>query len=343
MSKITKQEITNKLEELNLPKSISISSIVIKGGNVGFVIEIPNSEYSDDIEALRKVMEDKILELDGVEKVTAVLTAEVMQNPQVPDSSSLKKIKNVKNIIAVGSGKGGVGKSTVAANLAISLSNLGFKVGLVDADIYGPSIAKIMGVKERPEIENNQMIPPENHGVKIMSMGLIMGENIPAIWRGPMITKAINQLMMGANWGELDYLIIDLPPGTGDIHLSITQNFSIDGILLVSTPQEVALLDVKKALEMFNKVNVPILGLIENMSYFVDPAGNKNFIFGEGNIKELSKSYSVPVVAQIPLNAEISSSCDAGTPISSQENGDAIFTEIAEIVSKNSEINKKSA
>ncbi len=225
---------------------------------------------------------------------------------------SPKNIEGIKKIIAVASGKGGVGKSTIAAHYALSLAAQGKKVGLVDADILGPSIARMMSISGEPEVRNNKMVPQESNGVKVMSMGMMMGENTPVVWRGPMVTKALHQLMLAAEWGELDVLVMDLPPGTGDIQLSIAQNYKIDGAILVSTPQEVALMDVKKAASMFNKVEIPVIGVLENMSYFEDAAGNKVELFGSGNVERFCAETGIKFLGKVPLMPEVSEGCDKG-------------------------------
>lgn len=238
---------------------------------------------------------------------------------------SPKPVANIKKVIAIASGKGGVGKSTVACNLAASLAASGKSIGIVDADIHGPSVAKILGVDDlgEPDITTGKkMIPHENHGVKIMSMGFLLPSHAPVVWRGPMVTKALHQLMIGADWGELDYLIMDLPPGTGDIQLSMAQNYKIDGVILVSTPQEIALLDVQKAASMFNKVNIPILGVVENMSYFEDGKGNKHNIFGDSQVKKFADEFELPILAEIPVRPKLSNS-----KISED---DQIFNDLAE-------------
>jgi ATP-binding protein involved in chromosome partitioning len=293
-----------------------VSSVTVRDNNVGFLVNLENAHDKNEAEEIRKICEQKIANLNGVKKVTAVLTSENLisnTNKNIPKPPTPKPITGIKKIIAVASGKGGVGKSTIAANLALALQESGFKVGLVDADIQGPSVAKIMGLSNEPVVENNKMIPPISNGIKCMTMGLLLGENAPVIWRGPMVTKALSQLMLAADWGELDYLIIDLPPGTGDIQLSLVQNYKIDGVVLVSTPQEVALLDVKKATTMFKKLDIKILGIVENMAYYLEEVtGKKIYIFGEGNVKKFCNENNIPIICEVPLNPKISQICDIG-------------------------------
>lgn len=233
-------------------------------------------------------------------------------------------IPGVKNIIAVASGKGGVGKSTVASNLAVALVKMGFKVGLLDADIYGPSVPTMFDVtNEKPLSNNNKMIPLESYGVKLLSLGFFAGANQAVIWRGAMASKAIHQLLHDANWGELDFLLIDLPPGTGDIHLSIVQEVPVTGTIIVSTPQHIALSDVKKGVAMFQmpEINVPILGLIENMAYFTpkELPDNKYYIFGKKGAKKLAESMELPFLGEIPIVQSIREASDYGRPAVLQE------------------------
>jgi ATP-binding protein involved in chromosome partitioning len=246
------------------------------------------------------------------------------------------KVKGVKRIIAVASGKGGVGKSTCAANLACALTHLGAKVGLLDCDIYGPSIPLMMGVYERPTVnEAERLVPPLAHGVKVMSIGLLVTDDQPVIWRGPMITKTIQQFLMAVEWGDLDFLLVDLPPGTGDAQLSLCQTVPLDGGVIISTPQEASLGVVRKGIAMFNKVNVPILGIVENMSYFTTPNGERVEIFGHGGGKEEAARQNVPFLGEIPLFTEIREGGDRGMPIVVSTPNHAAgkaFIQIAEIL-----------
>src|SRR5207302_8851087 len=225
-------------------------------------------------------------------------------------------IPEVKHTVAVSSGKGGVGKSTVAVNLALALKQRGHEVGLVDVDIYGPDVPLMMGARGRPGMFENRIIPVEAHGIKIMSIGLLVAEREALVWRGPMIHSAVQQFLRDVLWGPLDYLVFDMPPGTGDAQLSLSQVVPLSGVVMVTTPQEVALLDVRKALGMFRKLNVPILGIVENMSYFVAPDTGKRYsIFGEGGGQRLADEYHVPLLAQVPLDPATRLAGDEGTPI----------------------------
>ena len=232
----------------------------------------------------------------------------------------LKPLDSIANIIAVGSGKGGVGKSTTAVNLALALQREGARVGLLDADIYGPSIPSMLGVKGQPSTDGEHIIPKEAYGLKVMSIGFLVAEDTAMIWRGPMVTSALQQLLGDTLWGPLDYLIIDLPPGTGDIQLTLAQKIPVAGAVIVTTPQDIALLDARRAVHMFRKVSVPILGVVENMSTHICTAcGHEEAIFGHGGGEQMAKDFEIPLLGQLPLTMEIRSSLDAGTPTMTQD------------------------
>ncbi len=227
----------------------------------------------------------------------------------------LKPLKNIANIIAVGSGKGGVGKSTTAVNLALALQREGARVGLLDADIYGPSIPSMLGVKGQPSTDGEHIIPKEAYGLKVMSIGFLVEEETAMIWRGPMVTSALQQLLGDTLWGPLDYLIIDLPPGTGDIQLTLAQKIPVAGAVIVTTPQDIALLDARRAVHMFRKVDVPIIGVVENMStHICTECGHEEAIFGHGGGEQMAKDFEIPLLGRMPLAMEIRSSLDAGEP-----------------------------
>ncbi len=250
------------------------------------------------------------------------------------------KIPGVKHVIAVASGKGGVGKSTVAANLAVALEQTKAKVGLCDCDIYGPSISLMFGSRERPmATEDNRIIPIEQYGLRLMSMGFLLDDTSPAILRGPMVTRYTQQFLRQVEWGELDYLVLDLPPGTGDIQLTIVQTVALSGAIIVTTPQEVALIDARKAFAMFQKVNVPVLGLIENMSYFVCPSDGRRYdIFGSGGGEREAKRIRVPLLGQIPIDIATREAGDRGRPVTAEDPSSAVSAEFRRIAERISEI-----
>jgi ATP-binding protein involved in chromosome partitioning len=256
--------------------------------------------------------------LPGVTKVTI----EIQQQGAAPAAAAANpwsqqaNVPGLSRIVAVASGKGGVGKSTVSVNLACGLRQLGRRVGLLDCDIYGPSIPLMMGVHEKPTISaDEKMVPPEGHGVKVMSMGLLLEGDQPVIWRGPMIVKTIQQFFAAVEWGELDYLLVDLPPGTGDAQLTLCQTVALNGGVVVTTPQEASLGVVRKGIAMFQKVNVPILGIVENMSFFTTPTGERLEIFGHGGGKAESERQNVPFLGEVPLFTEIRIAGDRGMPV----------------------------
>jgi len=271
---------------------------------------------------IQRDVETAVKHCEGVGRVTVEMTAQQPpQQDQVPMAGagaapSRPQIAGVKHVVAVGSGKGGVGKSTVAVNLACALQTLGRKIGVMDADVYGPSVPKMMGALRRPTITDEKLDPVENFGLKMMSMGLLLEGNSPVIWRGPMIMKAIQQFSLAVNWGELDVLVVDLPPGTGDAQLSLVQTIALDGGVIVTTPQDVALEVARRGIAMFEKVNVRILGIIENMSYYVCPhCGEHDDVFGHGGGKQEAERLEVPFLGEIPLFAKIRICGDKGLPI----------------------------
>lgn len=269
---------------------------------------------------------------------------------QAGASVSKNGIPGVRHIIAVSSGKGGVGKSTVSANLAVALQLLGHKVGLLDTDVYGPNIPLMMGVNEPPQGRNDEtrgelLVPPQAHGVKVMSMGFLVKGDQPVVWRGPMLHSVVSQFLQKVDWGQLDYLVVDMPPGTGDVQLSMTQLVSVSGAVVVTTPQEVALQDVRKAILMFEKVGVPILGIVENMSYFIAPdTGNRYDIFGSGGGQKLAEKFKTKLLAQMPLNPAVRIAGDSGAPVVISKQGQAesqIWLELAKSVSGSLEERKE--
>lgn len=292
------------LVELNL-----LSNIFFKEDAVDIVIEIPQGETLDK-ENIKLQIEDVLYKDHSyLKKVRVVFSA---KKEEVP-SKQKQKIPNVRKIILMSSAKGGVGKSTTSVNIAISLADQGFSVGIVDADIYGPTIPKLLGVSQEPETSDGKMLPIKKNGIYSISIGYIVNESQAAIWRGPMVSKALYQLLLGVKWPSLDYLIIDMPPGTGDIYLSLATNFIIDGVVLISTPQNIALSMVKKSISFFNKTNIPIIGLIENMSYFWDSQNNiRHNIFGEQITEELAKEMGCKLLGHIPLIPKISQFSDEG-------------------------------
>ena len=350
----TKQDIYNALETITEPgegKSLienkNISNLVVFGKEVIVDVTISNpalqAKKKIELEikkAIHSLVDEKIEVKVNVTSITA---------PKKEENSNLikgKKIPSIKNIIAIASGKGGVGKSTITANTAISLAKMGFKVGVLDADIYGPSMHLMFDVeKERPISVNidgrSKMKPIENYGVKLLSLGFFTNPNQAVIWRGPMASKALNQLIFDADWGELDFLLIDLPPGTGDVHLSIVQALPINGAVIVSTPQNIALADAKKGVAMFQQesIQVPVLGIVENMAYFTpeELPDNKYYIFGKDGAKHLAEDIDTKFLGEIPLVQSIRESGDVGHPVALQENTslEKAFTDITkEMVSE---------
>ncbi len=320
-----------------------VKGVTLRGGNVAFMIEV-DAQRGPHMEPLRKAAEDAVMRLPGVTSVSAVLTAERASGAgaaekaapaaagsdvqmarrqaatgQAPAAKAF--VPGVKHIVAVASGKGGVGKSTVAVNLALGLVAEGKRVGLLDADIYGPSVPRLLGIKGKPEPTGDKRLKPmEAYGLKAMSMGFIVPEDSPMIWRGPMVIGALEQLLRDVAWDELDVLIVDMPPGTGDAQLTMAQRVPLAGAVIVSTPQDIALLDARKGINMFKKVEVPLLGIVENMSTFVCPNCNhESHIFGHGGAKAEAEKIGVDCLGEVPLHIAIRETSDAGTPITATQ------------------------
>ncbi|WP_374652544.1 Mrp/NBP35 family ATP-binding protein [Dongia sp.] len=337
MAKITEAEIRSVLSTITSPEGGNIiergmvQGLVVRDGHVGFSIEVDPAQ-GEKLEPMRKAAESAVTNLPGVLSVTAVLTAHkgpgatapaqrAAATPTQRPGSGKALVPGVKHIVAIASGKGGVGKSTTATNLALAFTTLGLKVGLLDADIYGPSQPRLMGLSGRPESRDGKTLEPkQSFGVKVMSMGFLIEEDTPMIWRGPMVMSAITQLLREVNWGELDILVCDLPPGTGDAQLTMAQSVPLSGAVIVSTPQDIALLDAKKGLNMFRKVDVPVLGLIENMSYFSCPnCGHRTDIFAHGGAQREAARFGVDFLGEIPLDIKIRETSDDGRPIVASE------------------------
>lgn len=297
-----------------------VSSIVIKEEGVYFSIAVDPSRAAE-LEPMRLAAEQAVSGMDGVARAVVVLTAHdsgdsvahVRPQGRAHDQAGLSR---VKHIVAIASGKGGVGKSTTAVNLALAFQANGLRCGLLDADIYGPSIPRLLDVTGRPhQVAPRVLEPLEKHGLKIMSMGLLLDEETPTIWRGPMVISALTQMLNGVRWGEMDMLVIDTPPGTGDVQLTMAQKVPLAGVVIISTPQDLALIDARKGANMFSRVNVPILGVVENMSYFLcRNCGERSDIFGHGGAQREAIQMSVPFLGEIPLDIAIRESSDRGSP-----------------------------
>jgi ATP-binding protein involved in chromosome partitioning len=291
-----------------------LKSVAVNGGAVSVLLQLTTS--APEIAAQLKAECERALRgTPGVQQVIVEVKLAPGQQPP-PQVTPKQGVPGIKRIVAVASGKGGVGKSTVSVNLACALTHLGHRVGLLDCDIYGPSIPLMMGINERPMIsEEEKLIPPVNHGVKLMSMGFLLNDDQPVIWRGPMIVKTIQQFVGAVDWGQLDFLLVDLPPGTGDAQLTLCQTVPLDGGVIVTTPQEASVGIVRKGVAMFQKLNVPILGFVENMSYFTAPGGERIEIFGSGGGRREATRLQAPFLGEIPIFPEIRVGGDKGLPV----------------------------
>lgn len=304
-----------------------IQGLVVRDGHVGFSLEVDPARGAK-LEPLRKAAEQAVEKIPGVLSVTAVLTAQKGSAPATQKghghshgpaqgAGAKQLVPGVKAIVAVASGKGGVGKSTTATNIAVALARKGLKVGLLDADVYGPSQPRMLGLSGRPDSPDGKILAPmSNHGVACMSMGFLVPEDTPMIWRGPMVMGALEQMLRDVAWGELDIMIVDMPPGTGDAQLTMAQRVPLAGAVIVSTPQDIALLDARKGLNMFRKVDVPVLGIVENMSYHIcSNCGHREHIFGHGGAHAEADKLGVPFLGEVPLHIAIRETSDGGTPI----------------------------
>lgn len=340
MADTTRDQVLTALSRIAIPGSKAdivsgglVSDIFISDGKVYFSITVP-AERARELEPLRAQAESAVKALSGVRGAVVALTADrrpapgnaPAPRPAAPaaphahahaPAPAKPGIPGIKSILAVASGKGGVGKSTTAVNLALALKAQGLKVGILDADIYGPSLPRLMGISGRPkQIDGRIIVPMENYGLKVMSMGFLVDEEAAMIWRGPMVQSALLQMLREVAWGDLDVLVVDMPPGTGDVQLTMAQQVPLAGAVIVSTPQDLALIDARKGITMFNKVQVPVLGVIENMSYFIAPdTGRRYDIFGHGGARAEAERIGAPFLGEVPLTMSIREASDAGRPV----------------------------
>ncbi len=334
---VTKEDVLETLSRMAVPNGGDLVSrdmvraLTVDGGDVRFVIEAPSADVAQQMAPVENAARAAVEAMPGVAKVSVVLTA---HGPAEKPAPNLKvgghpkpqqgpmRVEGVKKIIAIASGKGGVGKSTVSSNLAVALARQGRKVGLLDADIYGPSQPRMMGTTKKPGAspDGEKIVPLDVHGVKMMSIGSMVDPDQALIWRGPMLMGALQQLLGQVEWAPLDILIIDMPPGTGDVQLTLGQKTEINGAIIVSTPQDVALLDARKAINMFQKLKTPILGMIENMSFYTCPnCGDEAHIFGHGGVEHEAEKLGVPLLAALPIDLNTRLGGDGGTPVAAGE------------------------
>ena len=317
---LTKDDVLKALKSVKAPNGQNIvtlgilSEIVINKGKVYFALTVPQRD-AKAYEPIRKSAETVVKALPGVAGAMVTLTADTKEDAE--KSASDRGIGGIKHIIAVASGKGGVGKSTTAVNLALGFRENGLRVGVLDSDIYGPSMPRLLAIKSKPELVGDNLLAPiEKYGLKVMSIGFLVEEETPMIWRGPMVISALTQMLKDVAWGELDMLVVDMPPGTGDAQLTMAQQVPLSGAVIVSTPQDLALIDARKGLNMFKRVNVPVLGIIENMSYFLCPkCGHRSDIFSHGGARHEAEHLGVPFLGALPLHMAIRETSDSGYPI----------------------------
>jgi ATP-binding protein involved in chromosome partitioning len=316
---VTKEQVLAALgsvQDPDLHKDIVtlgfVKEVHISGAEVDFTIELttPACPVRDEMKA---EAEGKVAALPGVAVARAKMTADV----RARGGFGRQAVPGIRNIIAVGAGKGGVGKSTTSVNLAVALRSKGARVGLMDADVYGPNVPQMLGLHGQPEVsDDKRMLPPEAHGIKVISMGMLVPPDQPVIWRGPMLHGAVQQFMRDVAWGELDYLVVDLPPGTGDVALSMAQSVPMAGAVVVTTPQAVSVADVRKAVAMFRQLNIPVLGVVENMSHFVcGHCGERTDIFGNGGGRRMAEDLGIPFLGEVPIDTRVRSGGDEGAPI----------------------------
>ena len=319
MTTVTQTDVENVLSQIvdpyldnDLVSLKSVKRIAIDGGNVDIDIAL-GYPAAGIVDTLAGQIKERVETLQGIDHATVNIAFEIIAHKV---QQGVKLLENIKNIIAVASGKGGVGKSTTSVNLALALAKEGAQVGLLDADIYGPSQPRMLGIEGRPESDDGKtMNPLTNHGVECMSIGFLIEEETPMVWRGPMVTQALEQLLRETNWHDLDYLIIDLPPGTGDIQLTLAQKIPVSGAVIVTTPQDIALLDARKGLKMFEKVDVAVLGIVENMStHICSKCGHEEHIFGSGGGQRMAEDYDVAFLGSLPLDISIRENADSGKP-----------------------------
>jgi len=325
MAKLTTDDVLAVLKRIaapdgrgNLVSANLVSEIAITDGTVMFALTT-DPQHVKTMESLRLAVEKAVLAIPGVSKAVIALTAERQPGPKAQAAARGTAVPGVRHIVAVASGKGGVGKSTTAINIALGLKALGLKVAVLDADVYGPSMPKLFGLSGKPQLadtEGKRMKPMSRFGIELMSIGFLVAEETPMIWRGPMVMSALTQLLRETAWSDTDIMIVDMPPGTGDAQLTLAQQTPLSGAVIVSTPQDLALIDARKGLNMFRKVNVPVIGIVENMSYFVcTKCGERHDIFGHGGARDEAMRLGVPFLGEVPLDKDVRLRSDRGEPV----------------------------